>query len=110
MMNSARLKSRRSRVSVTVDADVDVSIEDVPSEELIAELEERGNLPSMLPKTIEVFPKGTMLDILELLEAGQFKEAQIVVESILRPKWPDSDSCKNQYEAAMRMRGVKEAV
>ena len=97
-MTRVALSSPRCRATAFVEAEVDVSISDVDSEDLVQELETRGDLTSKLPKTLEAFPHGTMAEILDLLEMKKADEALILVRAILFPKWKTKDDCESQFK------------
>jgi hypothetical protein len=89
-------------VTVCVDADVDVSLADVESEDLIAELEERKAFPARCPKGYEMHPEGTLESIADVLARGDIAEAALYVERIIHPKWKNEEAAKSDYLMACR--------
>ena len=102
MLGTAKLKGRCSRVSVTVDAEVTVSIDDVPSEDLIRDLTERKAFPTEAPKGWEMYPEGTLDAVAQLIDTGRCEEARLYVERVLHPKWKTEESAASEYRMAIR--------
>jgi hypothetical protein len=99
-MTRVSLSAMGHRATAYVEAEVDVSLSDVSSEDLIAELEERGDLKSKLPKSLEVFPEGTMQDVLETLETNGRTEALDQIRKLLLPRWKSLEECEAAYKTA----------
>jgi hypothetical protein len=99
MSYKAHLSSRRRSVSVVVDAEVDVSLADVTSEDLIDELEGREAMPDAR-KGMDAVPEGVLDDLLAMLRSGDIDEAILLLERTIEPKWKNEKAAENAYKMA----------
>ena len=91
-----KIKERKRTYSHCVDVDVDVSLSELPTEDLMLELKDRGELRDQSAEHAEVLEM-----IAAELRRGAFAEALLIIDRCLAPKWNDEKHALEDYVKAM---------
>ena len=91
-----KIKERKRRYTHVVDVEVDVSLADLPSEDLIQELKDRDE---WVDESAE--HAALLEDIASRLRCGDVSEAIIMIERELMPKWRDEKRALESYVKVM---------
>jgi len=92
-----KIKKRSTTYHHVVDVDVDVSLDEMSTEDLILELKERGEWVDAEAERAEI-----LTAILDELRRGDPAEAVLLIERALSPKWRDPKKAQEEYDKAMR--------
>lgn len=92
---TVKIKDRRRAYSTNVDVDVEVSLADVASEDLIDELQERGEWRDSAEELAEL-----LQTISDCLQRRDYAEIGLLVERHLYPKWSTEDAAVKALKAA----------
>lgn len=100
-MRTINIIERRKRYTHFVDVEVDVRLDELPTEDLLAELRDRGERTA---KDADHDWRETLIEIADVLRADGADAAALLIERTLAPKWPDPETAQKKYDELKQVR------